>query len=619
MFRRHVLFASLAAATLCAARAFAADADDAVVVTATRLPQSGFDLPIAIDVVDKRRISEQTPRTAISETLNRLPGTLVQNRETLAQEQQITLRGFGARSQFGVRGIKLIADGIPAGTPDGQGGAGLFDLASAGRIEVLRGPFSALYGNHSGGVIQVFTENGPKRPELSADLLAGSHGGRRVMAKFAGDWDGVNAVAFRVALGQRRLSRLERRPQGPDERQAATRRRQGHDTDAAGQSTQTARQPRPARADGCASDAGSQPGQPGRARQPHAADARQHPVRRRVGARARWRPFPARPALRRRAQQRAVPRLPGRRRHQFRRRQRLRPRLLGQRLALDAKVGNPDPERGRGLRTRRRSAPRLRQQRRRQGRLAARRGQRGLAARRLPAGRMAGRAGLDPARRPAPFARQLRLAGPLHRRRQSGRQRQRRLLGLDARRRRALPAQRTRQSLCQRRPQLRSADVHRIGLPRRRHERTQSPVAPEHQPARRDRRQGLRHRCAAPDRRPVPHRHARRDRRRHQRRRPHHLPQRRRHATQRPRIGPVRRTGRRLLDGTSCDLARRPLPGRLHRQRRRRRLGQPHPRPARAQRLRRTGPGGIRPAALPPPSKGVQIKPSRRRSRPARP
>lgn len=194
MFRRHVLFASLAAATLCAARAFAADADDAVVVTATRLPQSGFDLPIAIDVVDKRRISEQTPRTAISETLNRLPGTLVQNRETLAQEQQITLRGFGARSQFGVRGIKLIADGIPAGTPDGQGGAGLFDLASAGRIEVLRGPFSALYGNHSGGVIQVSTENGPKRPELSADLLAGSHGGRRVMAKFAGDWDGVNAV-----------------------------------------------------------------------------------------------------------------------------------------------------------------------------------------------------------------------------------------------------------------------------------------------------------------------------------------------------------------------------------------------------------------------------------------
>lgn len=165
-----------------------------MVVTATRLPQSGFDLPVAIDVVGKRQISEQTSRVAISETLNRLPGTQVQNRETLAQEQQITLRGFGARSQFGVRGIKLIADGIPAGTPDGQGGTGLFDLASAGRIEVMRGPFSALYGNHSGGVIQIFTEDGPKQPELSATLLAGSNGSRRGMARFAGDWEGVNVV-----------------------------------------------------------------------------------------------------------------------------------------------------------------------------------------------------------------------------------------------------------------------------------------------------------------------------------------------------------------------------------------------------------------------------------------
>lgn len=194
MLQRPPLLVVLALSALSAGRAFGTDPDDAVVVTATRLPQSGFDLPVAIDVVGRRPISEQTPRVAISETLNRLPGTLVQNRETLAQEQQITLRGFGARSQFGVRGIKLIADGIPAGTPDGQGGAGLFDLASAGRIEVMRGPFSALYGNHSGGVIQVFTEDGPRQPELSATLLAGSHGSRRGLAKFAGDWGGINAV-----------------------------------------------------------------------------------------------------------------------------------------------------------------------------------------------------------------------------------------------------------------------------------------------------------------------------------------------------------------------------------------------------------------------------------------
>lgn len=194
MQSRRPLLIALALTGLVANPAAGEDDDAAVVVTATRLPQSGFDLPVAIDVLGKSQISEHKPQVALSEVLNRLPGTLVQNRETLAQEQQITLRGFGARSQFGVRGIKLIADGIPAGTPDGQGGAGLFDLASAGRIEVLRGPFSALYGNHSGGVIQVFTEDGPREPELSASLLVGSHGGRRGMAKFAGDWEGINAV-----------------------------------------------------------------------------------------------------------------------------------------------------------------------------------------------------------------------------------------------------------------------------------------------------------------------------------------------------------------------------------------------------------------------------------------
>ena len=77
------------------------------------------------------------------------------------------MRGFGARSQFGVQGIKLLAGDIPASTPDGQGATGLFDLASAKRIEVLRGPFSALYRNHSGGVVQIFTEDGTPDPPLT--------------------------------------------------------------------------------------------------------------------------------------------------------------------------------------------------------------------------------------------------------------------------------------------------------------------------------------------------------------------------------------------------------------------------------------------------------------------
>lgn len=172
-----------------------------VVVTATRIEQPSFDLPLSIDSLDTEQLQSQRLKGGVAEALYRIPGTVVQNRETYAQEQQIVIRGFGARSQFGVRGIRLIADGIPASTPDGQGGSGLFDLGSARRVEVLRGPFSALYGNHSGGVVQMFTEDGPERPTLSADYAAGSYGTWRAGAKFGGQAGGLNYIAS--------LSRLE--------------------------------------------------------------------------------------------------------------------------------------------------------------------------------------------------------------------------------------------------------------------------------------------------------------------------------------------------------------------------------------------------------------------------
>lgn len=166
-----------------------------VVVTATRVEQRSFDLPVAIDSIDQTQIQDTArPEVNISEQLNRVPGTVVQNRETYAQEQQIIIRGFGARSQFGTRGIKLLADGIPASTPDGQGGPGLFDLSSAKRIEVLRGPFSALYGNHSGGVVQVFTEDGPADPTITGQVLGGSWGTWKGGLKFGGTSGNLNYI-----------------------------------------------------------------------------------------------------------------------------------------------------------------------------------------------------------------------------------------------------------------------------------------------------------------------------------------------------------------------------------------------------------------------------------------
>jgi len=168
--------------------------EDSVVVSATRVPQPTLEIPASVDRIYGDEIHEGRPQVNLSESLGRIPGIVVQNRGNYAQDLQISSRGFGARSTFGVRGIRLIADGIPATMPDGQGQAATFDLGSAERIEVLRGPFSTLYGNASGGVISVVTEDGPEKPTLWGDLLAGSYGTWRAAVKFGGQWGALNGI-----------------------------------------------------------------------------------------------------------------------------------------------------------------------------------------------------------------------------------------------------------------------------------------------------------------------------------------------------------------------------------------------------------------------------------------
>ncbi len=187
----------------------APDTLDPFVVTGTRTAARAFDLPMSIDVISRRDIQDGKARINISEALNRVPGAFVQNRENFAQELQITIRGFGARSQFGTRGVKLFVDGLPASTPDGQGSPGVFDLGSAERIEVLRGPFSALYGNHSGGVVQVFSEGGSVPPTSSADVEFGSYGLQRYAAKGAaaeGPFGGMASASYFSTDGYREHS-----------------------------------------------------------------------------------------------------------------------------------------------------------------------------------------------------------------------------------------------------------------------------------------------------------------------------------------------------------------------------------------------------------------------------
>ncbi len=163
-----------------------------VVTSATRTARDAFELPLAIDSVDKSVIQEDRPQVNISESLNRVPGIAVLNRQNYAQDLQISSRGFGARSTFGVRGIRLIADGIPATSPDGQAQAASFNLGAAERIEVMRGPFSTLYGNAAGGVIQLFTADGPPDPTLGASLVGGSYGTWKAATQFGGQWGSLN-------------------------------------------------------------------------------------------------------------------------------------------------------------------------------------------------------------------------------------------------------------------------------------------------------------------------------------------------------------------------------------------------------------------------------------------
>ncbi|MEO8739359.1 MAG: TonB-dependent receptor [Casimicrobiaceae bacterium] len=167
---------------------------DPVVVTATRVAERAFDLPIAIDSVDAAQIQQDQLQINLSESLGRVPGIVVQNRGNYAQDLMISSRGFGARANFGVRGVRLFQDGIPATMPDGQGQASSFSLVSAKRVEVMRGPFSTLYGNASGGVISIFTEDGPDPPMAQAQFVGGSYGNSNTIAKFEGAKPGFNYV-----------------------------------------------------------------------------------------------------------------------------------------------------------------------------------------------------------------------------------------------------------------------------------------------------------------------------------------------------------------------------------------------------------------------------------------
>lgn len=170
---------------------------DPLVVTGSRYQASGWQLPFSVNRIDAERATQGKPGVNLSEALGSVPGLVVQNRQNYAQDLQISSRGFGARSAFGIRGIKLLADDVPLSNPDGQGQAATFDLDTLERIEVLRGPFASVYGSNSGGVIQLFSRDGEGAPKLALDTSQAAYGTSRTRVSAEGGNDRAGFIINR--------------------------------------------------------------------------------------------------------------------------------------------------------------------------------------------------------------------------------------------------------------------------------------------------------------------------------------------------------------------------------------------------------------------------------------
>ncbi|HMA22007.1 MAG TPA: TonB-dependent receptor, partial [Gemmatimonadaceae bacterium] len=165
-------------------------------------------IPFSIHRVDRHQISRARPTWGLDEALVTVPGVFVANRYNFSQDQRISIRGFGARSAFAVRGIKILVDGIPQTLPDGQGQLTNLELGEVDRIEVLRGSASSLFGNASGGVISIWTRTPAiESVQGEARFVGGSFGGHS--GRTWNKWQSSTAMRVGGGTAQIVVSRLD--------------------------------------------------------------------------------------------------------------------------------------------------------------------------------------------------------------------------------------------------------------------------------------------------------------------------------------------------------------------------------------------------------------------------
>lgn len=164
-------------------------------VLSSRVEQALREVPAAVGVVLQDDVQVGRPQLGLDESLNRIPGVYAQNRYNFAQDLRLAIRGFGARANFGIRGLKIYVDDVPGTTADGQSGVDDIDLGSLQRVEVTRGPSSALYGASSGGVLNLTSESGGEVPYLQARVTVGEDALRKYQLKSAGQAGRLNYMA----------------------------------------------------------------------------------------------------------------------------------------------------------------------------------------------------------------------------------------------------------------------------------------------------------------------------------------------------------------------------------------------------------------------------------------
>ena len=183
-----------------------------VVVISTRIETKETRIPMAMTVLDGSRIKTGQQQLSLFESLGAVPGLFAQNPDNYAQDLRISVRGFGARAAFGIRGIRLVVDGIPESTPDGQADIDNIDPSMMARMEVVRGPSSSLYGNAAGGVINLQTDNAADLPMLEFKAASGSFGYRNLSLKVASKknkWQYVLGGSFNQSDGYRAHSQMQ--------------------------------------------------------------------------------------------------------------------------------------------------------------------------------------------------------------------------------------------------------------------------------------------------------------------------------------------------------------------------------------------------------------------------